>query len=65
MRKSRPKLHDVTHEIDDNVDITEEIAKALFDAGSKYDIDTDEVKNTLTSSRFKKIFEIFKKKNIK
>jgi hypothetical protein len=63
IRKNRLKIDDVVHEIDDNIDITEEIAKTLVDATGQYDINTDEARATISSARFKKIFSAFARKN--
>ena len=67
MSNQNPAWEDVTHVVEDVDDVTEEMAKAVFDLSNDYDIKTDEIEK-MKPGRFTRIFNrlrIFKKNSQK
>jgi hypothetical protein len=65
MSNRRPSWEEVTHDIAEIDDVTEEMARAMVDLSDIYDIKTEEVEK-MKSTRFTNIFKrlkIFKKNN--
>ena len=65
MSNRRPSWEEVTHDISEIDDVTEEMARAMVDLSDMYDIKTEEVEK-MKSTRFTNIFKrlkIFKKNN--
>ncbi len=63
MSNRKPSWEEVTHDIDEIDDVTEEMARAMADLSDVYDIKTEEVEK-MKSTRFTNIFKrlkIFKK----
>ncbi len=67
MSKRKPSWEEVTHVVEDVDDVTEEMARAVFDLVNEYDIKTDEVEK-MKPGRFTRIFNrlrIFRKNSQK
>ena len=55
MSNQNPPWEDVTHVVEDVDDVTEEMAKAVFDLSNDYDIKTDEIEK-MKPGRFTRFF---------